>query len=181
VGVRTLRDLETGRTARPQRSTVELLATALALDATEREDFVVASRGWPGASRVPRQRTQQAVLASWRLLTPTEQDGLSWLAAFPGRWTLDLATALLRERKDTSGPAPAELIEHLVGLGLVSTMPGQPRYWVRDAVRLFISDRAESTLALARDAHLTLMGRLESESETDGLSAGRSGTTDERG
>ena len=114
VGVRTLRDLETGRTARPQRSTVELLATALALDATEREDFVVASRGWPGASRVPRQRTQQAVLASWRLLTPTEQDGLSWLAAFPGRWTLDLATALLRERKDTSGPAPAELIEHLV-------------------------------------------------------------------
>src|ERR1700704_4562947 len=72
AGVRTLGDLETGRTARPQRSTVELLAMALELEEAERKDFVSASRGWPGPARIPRQRTRQAVLASWRLLTPNE-------------------------------------------------------------------------------------------------------------
>lgn len=55
VGVRTLRDLETARTSRPQRSTVDLLAEALELDEAERKDFVVASRGWPGLTRTPRQ------------------------------------------------------------------------------------------------------------------------------
>jgi transcriptional regulator with XRE-family HTH domain len=58
VGVRTLRDLETGRTARPQRSTVDLLAVARDLDETERKDFVVASRGWPGATRIARTPKQ---------------------------------------------------------------------------------------------------------------------------
>ncbi len=45
VGVRTLRDLETGRATRPQRSTVELLATALELVGAGREDFLEAARG----------------------------------------------------------------------------------------------------------------------------------------
>ena len=44
VGVRTLRDLERGRAARPQRSTVELLANALALQGAAREAFVAAAR-----------------------------------------------------------------------------------------------------------------------------------------
>jgi transcriptional regulator with XRE-family HTH domain len=44
VGVRTLRDLETGRSSRPQKSTVELLAKALGLDEGAREAFVAASR-----------------------------------------------------------------------------------------------------------------------------------------
>jgi predicted ATPase/DNA-binding XRE family transcriptional regulator len=45
VGVRTLRDLEQGRAARPQRSTVDLLATALGLTGPEREEFEAAARG----------------------------------------------------------------------------------------------------------------------------------------
>ncbi len=43
VGVRTLRDLERGR-ARPQRATVELLATALELDGPDRVEFSLAAR-----------------------------------------------------------------------------------------------------------------------------------------
>jgi predicted ATPase/DNA-binding XRE family transcriptional regulator len=55
VGVRTLRDLETGRAVRPQRSTVDLLASALGLEGAERERFVAAARGRP-----PRRRSAGA-------------------------------------------------------------------------------------------------------------------------
>ncbi|WP_410810571.1 ATP-binding protein [Micromonospora sp. 067-2] len=44
VGVRTVRDLERGRSVRPQRTTVELLATALALTGTIRVAFLAAAR-----------------------------------------------------------------------------------------------------------------------------------------
>ncbi|MEW2429882.1 helix-turn-helix domain-containing protein [Micromonospora sp. NPDC047644] len=45
VGVRTVRDLERGRSNRPQRTTVELLAGALALTGTSRTAFLAAARG----------------------------------------------------------------------------------------------------------------------------------------
>ncbi|MEV4117454.1 helix-turn-helix domain-containing protein [Micromonospora sp. NPDC049645] len=45
VGVRTVRDLERGRSIRPQRTTVELLADALALSGTSRAAFLSAARG----------------------------------------------------------------------------------------------------------------------------------------
>ncbi|MGN9908075.1 ATP-binding protein [Phytohabitans sp. LJ34] len=44
VGIRTVRDLERGR-SRPQRTTVELLAKALGLTGRERADFLGAARG----------------------------------------------------------------------------------------------------------------------------------------
>lgn len=44
VGVRTVRDLERGRSSRPQRTTVELLATALDLDGPGRREFLAAAR-----------------------------------------------------------------------------------------------------------------------------------------
>jgi transcriptional regulator with XRE-family HTH domain len=163
VGVRTLRDLETGRTARPQRSTVELLAMALELEEAERKDFVSASRGWPGPARIPRQRTRQAVLASWRVLTPDEQDSLCWLAVFQGRWTVRLASSLLAGRGGgpTDADAAGALVDRLVSLGLVSTAPGldPPRFWLRDAVRLFVSQRPHvlATFARAKDRHALVM------------------------
>ncbi|PZF98639.1 ATP-binding protein [Micromonospora deserti] len=53
VGVRTVRDLERGRSSRPQRTTVELLATALELAGSARSAFLAAARGpVPAASPV---------------------------------------------------------------------------------------------------------------------------------
>ncbi|MEJ3742311.1 helix-turn-helix domain-containing protein [Actinomycetes bacterium KLBMP 9797] len=53
VGVRTVRDLERGR-SRPQRTTVELLANVLGLTGRERADFLAAARAPAGdASAVP--------------------------------------------------------------------------------------------------------------------------------
>ncbi|MFC4149199.1 ATP-binding protein [Micromonospora mangrovi] len=53
VGVRTVRDLERGRSARPQRTTVELLADALALTGETRAAFLSAAR--PAGVAPPRQ------------------------------------------------------------------------------------------------------------------------------
>lgn len=45
VGVRTVRDLERGRSVRPQRTTVDLLATALGLTGAVRASFLATARG----------------------------------------------------------------------------------------------------------------------------------------
>ncbi|PZF98400.1 ATP-binding protein [Micromonospora endophytica] len=50
IGVRTVRDLERGRSSRPQRTTVELLADALGLTGADRAAFLAAARpAAPGA------------------------------------------------------------------------------------------------------------------------------------
>ncbi|MGK5679953.1 ATP-binding protein [Actinoplanes sp. URMC 104] len=53
VGVRTVRDLERGRSSRPQRTTVELLAAALGLAGADREAFLAAARGQAGEDALP--------------------------------------------------------------------------------------------------------------------------------
>ncbi|MCW3842420.1 helix-turn-helix domain-containing protein [Micromonospora yasonensis] len=52
VGVRTVRDLERGRSARPQRTTVDLLADALGLAGADRQAFLAAARP-AGAPQLP--------------------------------------------------------------------------------------------------------------------------------
>ncbi|HEY1175656.1 MAG TPA: helix-turn-helix transcriptional regulator, partial [Phytomonospora sp.] len=47
LGVRTIRDLEHGRVARPRPSSIALLADALELGGRERGEFVAAGRGRP--------------------------------------------------------------------------------------------------------------------------------------
>ncbi|WIM96590.1 helix-turn-helix domain-containing protein [Actinoplanes oblitus] len=53
IGVRTVRDLERGRSSRPQRTTVELLARALGLTGSDLEAFLSAARGRPAATLPP--------------------------------------------------------------------------------------------------------------------------------
>jgi predicted ATPase/transcriptional regulator with XRE-family HTH domain len=58
VGVRTVRDLERGRASRPQRTTVELLATALGLAGDDRAAFMAAARGQTGEASSPPSEAQ---------------------------------------------------------------------------------------------------------------------------
>ncbi|MEV4712162.1 helix-turn-helix domain-containing protein [Micromonospora sp. NPDC049374] len=57
VGVRTVRDLERGRSTRPQRTTVELLAGALGLTGSARATFLAAARGTAPATVQPEVNT----------------------------------------------------------------------------------------------------------------------------
>ncbi len=57
VGVRTVRDLERGRSTRPQRTTVELLAEALGLTGPTRAAFLAAARGVGPATAQPEVGT----------------------------------------------------------------------------------------------------------------------------
>ncbi|WCN81582.1 ATP-binding protein [Micromonospora sp. LH3U1] len=61
VGVRTVRDLERGRSVRPQRTTVELLAAALALTGANRLAFLAAARGPSGAESTQPDATSTAL------------------------------------------------------------------------------------------------------------------------
>ncbi|MEU4552718.1 ATP-binding protein [Micromonospora violae] len=63
VGVRTVRDLERGRSIRPQRTTVELLAGALGLTGTSRTAFLAAARG-SGAEPAPPDVTSTTFVVS---------------------------------------------------------------------------------------------------------------------
>jgi predicted ATPase/transcriptional regulator with XRE-family HTH domain/tetratricopeptide (TPR) repeat protein len=53
VGERTVRDLENGRSARPQRTTVELLAGALGLAGPDQQGFLAVARGKLAAPSPP--------------------------------------------------------------------------------------------------------------------------------
>ncbi|MET8090012.1 helix-turn-helix domain-containing protein [Micromonospora sp. NPDC005220] len=63
VGVRTVRDLERGRSIRPQRTTIELLAGALALTGASRAAFLAAARG-AGAEPAPPDAAPTAFTVS---------------------------------------------------------------------------------------------------------------------
>ncbi|GGO06668.1 hypothetical protein GCM10011576_10640 [Micromonospora parathelypteridis] len=62
--MRTVRDLERGRSVRPQRTTVELLAAALALTGASRAAFLAAARGSAGAESSWPDATSSALSVS---------------------------------------------------------------------------------------------------------------------
>ncbi|SCL15926.1 ATP-binding protein [Micromonospora inyonensis] len=61
IGVRTVRDLERGRSSRPQRTTVDLLADALGLNGPDRAAFREAARGRV-ATDLPEEAAPPAAL-----------------------------------------------------------------------------------------------------------------------
>ncbi|ASW52972.1 helix-turn-helix domain-containing protein [Plantactinospora sp. KBS50] len=72
IGVRTVRDLERGRATRPQRTTVELLASALGLTGEDRLQFLSTARG-PAAVRAADEQPVRA--SSLGLPAPVELVG----------------------------------------------------------------------------------------------------------
>ncbi|MGC4865811.1 ATP-binding protein [Micromonospora sp. DT53] len=74
VGVRTVRDLERGRSIRPQRTTVELLAGALALTGASRTAFLAAARG-AGAEPAPPDPTSTTFAVSGNATTAAAPAG----------------------------------------------------------------------------------------------------------
>ncbi|MBB5871048.1 putative ATPase/transcriptional regulator with XRE-family HTH domain [Allocatelliglobosispora scoriae] len=71
VGVRTVRDLEAGRAVRPQRSTVELLGSALGLRGRDLADFFASARG----TRLPAAPLPTGAPVLRRLPVPVELIG----------------------------------------------------------------------------------------------------------
>ncbi|MEU8083416.1 helix-turn-helix domain-containing protein [Micromonospora sp. NPDC049101] len=118
VGVRTVRDLERGRSVRPQRTTVELLAAALALTGTSRAAFLAAARGPAGAEPARADATPTALGIGGR--TTAEAASIDLPAALPPPITLvgrerdltELAEMLTAER----GPRLVSLVG-LAGVG----------------------------------------------------------------
>lgn len=99
VGVRTVRDLERGRSARPQRTTVELLADALELTGETRTAFLAAAR--PSVA--------DPVVRGWALL------GAARLAAEHGAGGEELpaartALAIFRDAGDVTGELSARTV-----------------------------------------------------------------------
>jgi predicted ATPase/DNA-binding XRE family transcriptional regulator len=104
-------------------------------------------------------RIRDAVAASYRLLAPDEQYVLRRLSVFHGRWSLELAEALLGDRPDTDVEA---VLDRLVGLGLVSARaPGELRFRLLDVVCDFAAEQAANTgdLRAARARHAEVIAR----------------------
>lgn len=108
IGVRTVRDLERGRSSRPQRSTVDLIADALGLGDAERSHFVATGRGQSVAESVGAR----AGPASGRRLTGHRSNGLPAPVDLIGRDrdVADLAAML------AGAPGPSPRLVSLVGM-----------------------------------------------------------------
>lgn len=128
LGVRTVRDLESGRAQRPQRSTVELLAAALGLHGHALAGFHAAARGRP----VPRRGVPaigpligrdvdiaglSALLETAGLVTVVGLGGVgkAVLAATVARGMLDRFTGGVGAIRVTEASTEPELLASAVG------------------------------------------------------------------
>ncbi|MFC4019559.1 ATP-binding protein [Micromonospora sp. GCM10011542] len=120
VGVRTVRDLERGRSVRPQRTTVELLAGALDLTGATRAAFLAAARGPAAGDPVTVEVTPSTLPVTGTVASPAEPPGSDPPVALPppvaligrDRDVTELAGMMIDER----GPRLVSLIG-LAGVG----------------------------------------------------------------
>ncbi|GII22226.1 XRE family transcriptional regulator [Planosporangium mesophilum] len=119
-----------------------------------------------GERRPEGQTLRDAVAASYRLLGHTDQLALERLAAFAGRWSLDLAEELL------SGAVHdvEAVVDRLVGLGLVGVRATGPlRFRLLDVVHDFVLERCAKGghLEEVRTRHARLFARLAARTADD--------------
>jgi predicted ATPase len=119
-----------------------------------------------GERRPEGQTLRDAVAASYRLLDRTEQLALERLAAFAGRWSLELAEELL------SGAVHdvEAVVDRLVGLGLVSVRATGPlRFRLLDVVHDFVIEHCAKAghLDEARTRHAALFAGLAARTAGD--------------
>jgi len=92
----------------------------------------------------PRHATLQAALAwTWELLQPTQQDVLSQLARFQGRFSLEDAEAVVSVPDAYLPDVLASLLDH-------SLIQGEGALWLLDAVSAFAGERCADPAGLAR-------------------------------
>jgi predicted ATPase/transcriptional regulator with XRE-family HTH domain len=112
-----------------------------------------------GDQRSDGQCLREAVSASYRLLDAREQLALERLAAFAGRWSVELAEELL---SGVSADVEA-VLDRLVGLGLVNVRAtGHLRFRLLDVVHDFALERCAEAgrLSEVRTRHARLFARL---------------------
>ncbi|MFG2038789.1 ATP-binding protein [Dactylosporangium sp. NPDC048998] len=105
------------------------------------------------------RRLRDAVAASYQLLAEREQAALRRLAMFRGRWSVELAEALL----DGVVEDVEAVLDRLVGLGLVSVRgPGDLRFRLLDVVLDFAVERCADAgeLRVARLRHAEVVTRV---------------------
>ncbi|WP_433054338.1 ATP-binding protein [Dactylosporangium sp. CS-033363] len=104
------------------------------------------------------RRLRDAVADSYQLLAPHEQAALRRLSAFRGKWSVELAEALLAGVVEDV----EAVLDRLVGLGLVSVRgPGDLRFRLLDVVFDFAAERCAGAgeLRAARLRHAEVITR----------------------
>ncbi|MFD1321182.1 ATP-binding protein [Micromonospora sonneratiae] len=113
VGVRTVRDLERGRSSRPQRTTVELLAAALGLAGPSRMEFVASARGARTAEPARSDEDSTVTAPAGRLPVAL---GLPPPGILVGRDLDVVKVSGMLAQADSAGPALVSLVG-LAGVG----------------------------------------------------------------
>jgi predicted ATPase/transcriptional regulator with XRE-family HTH domain len=130
-------------------------------------DRVLDLAGRPGDVVVS---LRDAVSASYRLLTPTEQHALRRLAMFRHRWSLALAEQIIDDGSDA-----VHLLDRLLELGLLSVRGSRTfRFRLLDVVRDYAAERAaaEGELTEGRRRHAVVMADLAQQLAPDLAGAG---------
>jgi len=184
LGERTVRDLENGRSARPQRTTVKLLAVALGMDQAEQRSFLAVARRQARPHRAaPQRRSVFSLPAPPELLGRDEvvaeltshlmtRPGVTTLVGLAGvgKSSLALAVAKQMESRFAGGVAGINLAHGdtaidvqeavcaVLGVERLHELPSR----LSEPALLFVDgvDRAGPVIAAVLDEVMTLAPRL---------------------
>jgi predicted ATPase len=127
-----------------------------------------------GAAEPDGQTLRDAVAASYRLLDRDEQYALRRLSVLRGRWSVDLAEAMLGDRPELDVETT---LDRLMGLGLVSVRgSGELRFRLLDVVGDFALERCREVgeLGTARLRHAEIFTALAARVAGDLVGPGQS-------